>query len=69
VEPQLDSQSSISLSGHLTQLLVAVGASSPSPHMVQLELAHVIQDQVAPQFLAQLKQWPDEDMLKYSQER
>ena len=67
--PQLDSQSSISLSAHLTRLLLAIGSSSSSPYQAQKELAMVVLDCVAPQFLAELRQWPDEEALKYSQER
>lgn len=72
----MNSLSSPHISCHITQLLLAVGSSpSPSPSSalstgtLQGELGVVLLDAVAPQSLGELKQWPEEETLKYSLER
>ena len=59
------------LCSHVTQLLLAVGPSpsTPSANSFQRELGVVLLDAVAPQSLGELKQWPEEETLKYSLER
>lgn len=66
------SLSCVHLTSHLIRLLLAVGSPShsvSSSAQRRGELATVLLDTVAPQTMEEMKQWPDDDTLKYSLER
>ncbi len=71
VGPGYFSLSSSHLTSHITQLLLVVSPPPLSPLALQAqrEVATVLLDTIAPQSLAVLKAWPEEDTLKYSLER
>ena len=62
---------------HLTRLLLAVGHTPSSSSYIggvaggvsQRELGVILLDAVAPQSTGELKQWPEDETLKYSLER
>ena len=70
---QVSPHCSSHLTSHLTQLLLAIGSSpghSPLATSVNgRELGAVLLDAVGPQCVTELKQWPEEETLKYSLER